>query len=122
MIPKPIAFNSHIVKEPETSLPSQTLSIEYIPCAESSISKLYLKYWLQYDIDQSILEKFDVKQVGYLSYVTNSGRSLSFKYLEKHQIVSAYHISGRVKVYIPEIAASFSSESSFKSQKKVIFV
>ena len=118
VIPKPIAFNSHIVKEPETSLPSQTLSIEYIPCAESSISKLYLKYWLQYDIDQSILEKFDVKQVGYLSYVTNSGRSLSFKYLEKHQIVSAYHISGRVKVYIPEIAASFSSESSFKSQKK----
>lgn len=114
----PIFSNLSINKSSNSSLPSQTLSIEYIPYSESSISKLYLKYWSQYGIGQSILERFDVKQVGCLSYVANSGRSLSFKYLEKHQVVSAYHISGRVKVYIPEIAASFSSDPLFKGQKK----
>ncbi|UWW96965.1 MAG: toprim domain-containing protein [Candidatus Cardinium sp.] len=43
---------------------------------------------------------------------------MSFKYFEKHQVVSAYHISGRVKVYIPEIPSSFSSDPYFKGQKK----
>ncbi|MDN5247464.1 MAG: VapE domain-containing protein [Candidatus Cardinium sp.] len=118
VISKPVTFNSSIVKEPKTSLSSQTLSIEYIPYSASYISNLYLKYWLQYGVDQSVLNRFDVKQVGYLSYVSNSGRSLSFRYAEKHQIVSAYHISGRVKVYIPELESSFSNDSSFKGQKK----
>ena len=116
-ISKLIRPNLSIPKKSESSLSSQTLSIEYIP-SESCISKLYLKYWSQYGIDRSVLEKFDVRQVGRLSYVSNSGRSLSFKYLEKNQIVSAYHISGRVKIYIPEIAAYFSSDPLFKGQKK----
>ncbi|TSJ80187.1 VapE domain-containing protein [Cardinium endosymbiont of Dermatophagoides farinae] len=118
VIHKPIYSNTSIVKKPESSLPSQTLSIEYIPYSESFISKLYLEYWSQYGIDQSVLERFDVKQVAFLSYTSNSGRSLSFKYAEKHQIVAAYHISGRVKVYIPSIECSFSSDPYFKGQKK----
>ena len=118
IIKKPVFLNSSTVTGPKASLPSQTLSIEYIPYSGSTISKLYLKYWLQYGIDQSVLERFNVKQVSYLSYVANSGRSLSFRYTEKHQIVSAYHISGRIKVYIPEIEASFFNYPSFKGQKK----
>ncbi|TSJ79779.1 VapE domain-containing protein [Cardinium endosymbiont of Dermatophagoides farinae] len=116
--PKSIFPNSPTVKDPAASFPSQTLRIEYMSDYESFISRLYLKYWLQYGIDQSVLEKFDVKQVSFLSYTANSGRCLSFKYFEKHQVVSAYHISGRVKVYIPEIAFSFSSDPYFKGQKK----
>ncbi|MDN5247487.1 MAG: VapE domain-containing protein [Candidatus Cardinium sp.] len=92
--------------------------IEYISDSESFISRLYLKYWLQYGIDQSVLGRFDVKQVSFLSYTANSGRYLSFKYFEKHQVVAAYHVSGRVKVYIPEISPSFSNDPSFKGQKK----
>ncbi|UWW97174.1 MAG: toprim domain-containing protein [Candidatus Cardinium sp.] len=118
VILKPIFPNSPTVKDPEASFPSQTLRIEYISCLESPISKLYLKYWLQYGIDQSVLEKFDVKQVSFLSYTANSGRYLSFKYFDKHQVVAAYHVSGRVKVYIPEISPSFSNDHSFKGQKK----
>lgn len=117
-IPKPILSNISINKTSDSSLPYQTISIQYIPCSDLSISKLYLKYWSQYGINQSILKKFDVRQVSYLSYVSNSGRFLSFKYIEKNQIVSAYHISGRVKVYIPEIPASFSNDPFFKGQKK----
>ena len=115
---KPIHSKLSIVKSSEASLPSQTLSIKYIACSEFFISKLYLKYWSQYGIDPSVLEKFDVKQVSYLSYISNSGRSLSFKYAQKNQIVSAYHVDGRVKVYIPEIDSSFSIDASFKGQRK----
>lgn len=118
VVPKPIVPSLSTVKDPEASLPSQTLSIEYIPYSESFISKLYLKYWSQYGINQSVLNRFDVRQVSYLSYVSNSGRFFSFKYAEKNQIVAAYHIDGRVKVYIPEINSSFFNDASFKGQKK----
>ncbi|MEF2229238.1 MAG: VapE domain-containing protein [Candidatus Cardinium sp.] len=118
VIPKPIFSHALTVKDLEASLPSQTLRIEYMSYSESAISKLYLKYWLQYGIDQSVLGKFDVKQVSFLSYTANSGRYLSFKYFEKHQVVAAYHVSGRVKVYIPEISSSFSSDPYFRGQKK----
>lgn len=118
VIPKPIVPTLYKVKDPEASLPSQTLSIEYIPYSESFISRLYLKYWSQYSIDRSVLDRFDVRQVGYLSYVSNSGRSLSFKYAEKNQIVSAYNIEGRVKVYVPEVEPSFSDDISFVGQRK----
>ncbi|PHT96708.1 hypothetical protein BC332_34365 [Capsicum chinense] len=116
--PKPVIPILSRPKDPESSLPSQTLSIEYVPYSESSISKLYLKYWSLYGIDQSVLDHFDVRQVGYLSYKSNSGRFFSFKYVEKNQIVAAYHIDGRVKVYIPEINSSFVNDPSFKGQKK----
>ncbi|CCM10675.1 protein of unknown function (plasmid) [Cardinium endosymbiont cEper1 of Encarsia pergandiella] len=119
VIPKPVLPKLSLDKKPKFSLPSQTLSIEYIPSDSGSfISNLYLKYWLQYGITQSVLDHFDVRQVSYLSYVSNSGRSLCFKYESRNQIVSAYHISGRVKVYIPEISQSFSDDPSFKGQKK----
>ncbi|MGI2262392.1 toprim domain-containing protein, partial [Candidatus Cardinium hertigii] len=119
VIPKPVLPKLSLDKKPESSLPFQTLSIEYIPSGSGSlISNLYLKYWLQYGITQSVLDHFDVRQVSYLSYVSNSGRSLCFKYESRNQIVSAYHISGRVKVYIPEISPSFSDDPNFKGQKK----
>ncbi|MGI2257531.1 toprim domain-containing protein [Candidatus Cardinium hertigii] len=119
VIPKPVLPKLSLDKKPESSLPSQTLSIEYIPSdSESLIFNLYLKYWSQYGITQSVLDHFDVRQVSYLSYVSNSGRSLCFKYEGRNQIVSAYHISGRVKVYIPEISSSFLDDPSFKGQKK----
>ncbi|UWW97560.1 MAG: toprim domain-containing protein (plasmid) [Candidatus Cardinium sp.] len=118
VVPKSIFPNLPTVKDIGVSSPSQTLRIEYMSDSESFISRLYLKYWLQYGIDQSVLGKFDVKQVSFLSYTANSGRYLSFKYFEKHQVVSAYHVSGRVKVYIPEISPSFSSDPFFKGQKK----
>ncbi|MGI2299109.1 VapE domain-containing protein [Candidatus Cardinium hertigii] len=117
-IPRSVIPKLSSDKKPESSLPSQTLSIEYVPYSESSISKLYLKYWSLYGIDQSVLDHFDVRQVSCLSYVSNSGRSLSFRYYEKNQIVSAYHIDGRIKVYVPEVAASFSDDISFTGQKK----
>ncbi|MGI2298349.1 VapE domain-containing protein [Candidatus Cardinium hertigii] len=116
--PRSVIPKLSLDKKPEFSLPSQTLSIEYVPYSESSISKLYLKYWSLYGIDQSVLDHFDVKQVGYLSYKSNSGRFFSFKYLEKNQIVAAYHIDGRVKVYIPEINTPFFDNPFFKGQKK----
>ncbi|MGI2299169.1 toprim domain-containing protein, partial [Candidatus Cardinium hertigii] len=118
VIPRSVLPNLSSYKKPASSLPSQTLSIEYVPYSESFISKLYLKYWSQYGIDQSVLDRFDVRQVSYLSYISNSGRSLSFKYAEKNQIVSSYHIDGRVKVYVPEVAPSFSDDISFTGQKK----
>jgi predicted P-loop ATPase len=115
---KPIIPKSLIVQEEKVSLPSQTLSIEYIPYGDNEISKCHLQYWSQYDITQSVLEKFNVKQVGFLSYISNGGRPISFKYKERNQIVSAYDIEGRVKVYVPEIASDFYSALFFQGQKK----
>ncbi|WP_419241211.1 toprim domain-containing protein [Cardinium endosymbiont of Nabis limbatus] len=43
---------------------------------------------------------------------------MSFKYREKSQIASSYDISGRIKVYVPEIDSSFSSDLFFKGQRK----
>lgn len=115
---KPIFCRSSVVKLANRSLPSQTLSIDYIPYGDSGISKLHLQYWAQYGITQSILERFQVKQVGFLSYTSNAGRTLSFHYREKNQIVSAYDIEGRIKVYIPEISSTFYKDLCFNGQKK----
>lgn len=113
-----ISKDSTDIGENRGSLPSQTLHIEYVPYGNSDISRLYLRYWSQYDISQSVLDYFNVKQVGFLSYTSNSSRFLSFKYREKNQIAAAYNVSGRVKVYVPEINSSFSSDLFFKGQKK----
>ena len=106
------------IEEDHRSLPSQTLHIEYVPYGNSDIARLHLEYWSQYNISQSVLERFHVKQVGFLSYTSNSGRFLSFKYREKSQIASSYDISGRIKVYVPEIDSSFASDLFFRGQKK----
>jgi len=43
---------------------------------------------------------------------------LSFKYAVKNQIIAAYHIEDRVKVYVPEVSSSFSDDISFRGQKQ----
>lgn len=113
-----VAIDSTDVKEIQQSLPSQTLHIEYVPYGNSDIARLHLQYWAQYNISQAVLEKFHVKQVSFLSYTSNSGRFLSFRYREKNQIASAYDISGKIKVYVPKIDASFFSDLFFKGQRK----
>ena len=116
---KPIVDRNSIdIEDNQQSLPSQTLHIEYIPYSNSDISRLHLQYWAQYNISKSVLERFYVKQVGFLSYRSNSNRFLSFRYREKNQIAAAYDISGRIKVYVPEISSSFSSDLFFKGQRK----
>lgn len=113
-----ISKDSTDIGENRGSLPSQTLHIEYVPYGNSDIARLHLEYWAQYNISNFVLERFHVKQVGFLSYTSNSGRFLSFKYREKSQIASSYDISGRIKVYVPEISSSFSSDLFFKGQRK----
>ncbi|UWW97654.1 MAG: toprim domain-containing protein (plasmid) [Candidatus Cardinium sp.] len=113
-----ISKDSTDIGENRGSLPSQILHIEYMPYGNSDISRLHLEYWTQYNISKPVLERFHVKQVGFLSYTSNSNRFLSFKYREKNQIASAYDISGRIKVYVPEISSSFSSDLFFKGQRK----
>ena len=58
--PSIIPKHSIVVEEDEKSLPSQTLCIAYIPYSDSDIAQVHLKYWSQYGITQSILEKFDI--------------------------------------------------------------
>ena len=115
---QPVVVAKEEKKEESTSLPSQTLSISYIPYGDSDLSKLHLKYWSQYGIDQSILEHFNVHQVDYLGYTSNTGRRLSFKYKEQSKIVSAFEVSKKVKIYIPSIPSNFSNSKTFSGQKK----
>ncbi|MGI2262346.1 hypothetical protein ACRRVA_03535 [Candidatus Cardinium hertigii] len=82
-MPNPIFSKIFTVQDPQSSLPVQTLTIEYIPYSESFIAKLYLKYWDQYGIDRSVLDRFDVRQVSYLSYTSNSGSRCLLNMLQK---------------------------------------
>ena len=105
-------------KESKQSLPSQTLNIQYITNPDLEIAQWQKQYWAQFGISEDILNHFNVKQVGYLSYISHGGRHFSFHYQTKNKVVTAYDIGGKVKVYLPAIAASFIKNDNFYGQKK----
>lgn len=88
-------------------------SISYVP-----FTKLFLSYWEQFGITEEILNHFFVNQVEEVSFKSNSGRSLNFKYTSHNKLAACYHIDGRIKIYIPAVPVGFCGDSSFKEQKK----
>ncbi|WP_419241453.1 VapE domain-containing protein [Cardinium endosymbiont of Nabis limbatus] len=109
-------------KEADALLPSsitRNLQIQYIPFSKNnSFSKLFLDYWAQFKINQEILEKFDVRQVAEVSFISNTYKFICYKYTYTKKLAACYHIDDRVKIYVPKVPAAFSNDQSFPGQEK----
>lgn len=82
------------------------------------LSKNFLAYWKQFGVDEATLHKFNIRQVKHLAFTNASGKSYSFNYEQLNQLVTCYNISGRLKIYVPEIPPVFNNDLNFRGQKK----
>ena len=81
--------------------PKKEFEIKYY----SNYREGFVTYWNSYNVSVEVLKKFKVYQVSYISFVSNSGKELTFDYDRQRKIVAGYEINGRIKTYIPRITS-----------------
>lgn len=91
----------------------QDLKIEY-----QQFSSNFVAYWKQFGIDEATLLRYKIRQVRFLEFTNSAGKRYSFNYTQLNQIVACYNISGRLKIYVPEIPPTFNNDLTFRGQKR----
>ena len=83
-----------------------------------SYSILFLKFWKQFGVDESILRKYNIFQTKYFN-LNRGDKTYSFQYEQQGIINICYIVNSRIKLYTPSLPQGFGGDLSFREQKKI---
>ena len=90
----------------------QNIRISYV----KGYTQEFLNYFHQYKIDEPTLKRYNVNQTKFHEFISSAGKHCKFDYIALKQIVIAFTIGSKVKIYIPEIKGKQKKAFPFKDQ------